>query len=630
MDTFNAAPSDSAPTNSEATDRLLARCFEMFQASGLSTLAAGISTAAQVLAGPPPPRPVVVVVGETNRGKSSLVNALLERPALTPTDYLVTTCVPVQFNPAAPGHERAIVHYDDGPAAQEIALDAIADYAAETNNPANAKRVAAVQAWVASRALDQLGVSVVDTPGVGGLDARHADLALAQLRSCDAVIVVLDATQGELNRAELAFIESAAARLSVVIIAVTHVDLVPVSEELARLLQLDRGLIRDRVPALADVPLVPFSSTALDRAFSMPPGDRRDELRRVNGLTPLLETIKAQVDPQRAVELRMANAVRLCHAGLEVLLRQLTIEVDAATADPVAEAALESKQRQVDDLVKNRESWRSALSVKVADIGRNRIEVTLAEQLDRLKSRYQSAADDVTRAEQFQELATRLENEATRACLEATQGIEADVYAGLQAALADIDTEGLLTFGDTGHIEADHFAGGRRQKTFIEHWKALAPAFGISGIANAATAIGLHATGTVTTGGVGVVAAIPFVVLAAKNVRLLDRRAEFKSWVETYLKAARESTQRACRQKIAEATGDNVVRKAEALIDDAIARTQGTVEAVREAQQQGQKRRQQLIESTTRQLTDATTVRDEADALLARLAGVPPFTTANV
>ncbi len=52
------------------------------------------------------------------------------------------------------------------------------------------------------------GITLVDTPGVGGLNAAHAAATLAFLPSADALIFVTDAS-AELSRPELDFLASA-------------------------------------------------------------------------------------------------------------------------------------------------------------------------------------------------------------------------------------------------------------------------------------------------------------------------------------------------------------------------------------------------------------------------------------
>jgi len=51
-------------------------------------------------------RPSVVLVGETKRGKSSLVNALLGVPDLSPVDAAVATATYLHFSPGPAAADR--------------------------------------------------------------------------------------------------------------------------------------------------------------------------------------------------------------------------------------------------------------------------------------------------------------------------------------------------------------------------------------------------------------------------------------------------------------------------------------------------------------------------------------------
>ena len=61
----------------------------------------------------PADRSVVAVVGETSRGKSALVNALIGRTGLSPVDPQVTTCVPVLFTFDDPEWAKVWIHQGD-------------------------------------------------------------------------------------------------------------------------------------------------------------------------------------------------------------------------------------------------------------------------------------------------------------------------------------------------------------------------------------------------------------------------------------------------------------------------------------------------------------------------------------
>ena len=70
------------------------------------------------------------------------------------------------------------------------------------------------------------GITLVDTPGVGGLNGGHSAATLAFLPFADAVLFVSDAT-AELSAAELEWFGAAVERCKVTIPVLTKTDLVP-------------------------------------------------------------------------------------------------------------------------------------------------------------------------------------------------------------------------------------------------------------------------------------------------------------------------------------------------------------------------------------------------------------------
>ncbi|HST67796.1 MAG TPA: dynamin, partial [Mycobacteriales bacterium] len=74
-----------------------------------------------------PAKPAVVVVGETGRGKSSLVNALLNLPGLSPVDAGVATASWLIFRHAAAPAARAVVPGATRPV--DLPLDELSSWA---------------------------------------------------------------------------------------------------------------------------------------------------------------------------------------------------------------------------------------------------------------------------------------------------------------------------------------------------------------------------------------------------------------------------------------------------------------------------------------------------------------------
>ena len=70
------------------------------------------------------------------------------------------------------------------------------------------------------------GITLIDTPGIGGLNAAHAAATLAFLPIADALVFVSDAS-AELTGPELEFLRSAVDAGPLIVVALTKVDIYP-------------------------------------------------------------------------------------------------------------------------------------------------------------------------------------------------------------------------------------------------------------------------------------------------------------------------------------------------------------------------------------------------------------------
>ena len=91
---------------------------------------------------------------------------------------------------------------------------------------------------------------IVDTPGVGGLESGHAALTLQSLRDADALLFVLEAG-AQIRAQELAFLQTAAARINRVVFAFTKVD---IHRGWQTVMAANRQILSERAPRLADMP----------------------------------------------------------------------------------------------------------------------------------------------------------------------------------------------------------------------------------------------------------------------------------------------------------------------------------------------------------------------------------------
>jgi GTPase SAR1 family protein len=198
----------------------------------------------------------VVVVGEFKRGKSTLVNAILQT-AVCPVDADIVTAVPTVImygeTPRATAHVEAETEDEDtAPVTEDVPLDHIGSYVSEDGNPGNRRHLSLVEVAI-PRPILRSGLCLIDTPGVGGLDSAHGVITLSALKQADGVLFVTDASQ-ELTAAEIEFLQTAVERCPNAACVMTKADLYM---EWRRIAELDEQHLRD---AGIDVPVLPVSS----------------------------------------------------------------------------------------------------------------------------------------------------------------------------------------------------------------------------------------------------------------------------------------------------------------------------------------------------------------------------------
>jgi GTPase SAR1 family protein len=217
----------------------------------------------------------VAVVGEFKRGKSTLVNALLQTAAC-PVDADIVTGVPTLVGYG--GALRAIAHLQRPGELEETLQDVrIEDLAALVSERADDRPsdVRTVEVRVPHRML-RSGLCLLDTPGVGGLESVHGQLSLASLNGADGVLFVTDASQ-ELTAPELGYLQTAVNRCPRAALVVTKTDL---HQHWRRIVETNR---RHLAQAGLDVPVLPVSSFLRLRAARQP------ALNEESGFAPLTE-----------------------------------------------------------------------------------------------------------------------------------------------------------------------------------------------------------------------------------------------------------------------------------------------------------------------------------------------------
>ncbi len=208
---------------------------------------------------------MVVVCGEFKRGKSSLLNALLEEPGLFPVDDFFATSLITTARHAPEETITVTIAEDDGSLRQvEIGRGEIASYATESGNPRNVKLAQHISIQTPNPRLAN-GLTFVDTPGVGGVYEQHSAVTLGFVQNADAVVFVTDATQ-PLMDSELDFIRCTAESARITqdaagnLFVLTKIDAVADFEEI---LANTKAKLAEVTGWPADaIPVVPVSARA--------------------------------------------------------------------------------------------------------------------------------------------------------------------------------------------------------------------------------------------------------------------------------------------------------------------------------------------------------------------------------
>jgi hypothetical protein len=468
-------------------------------------------------------RPIrVIVAGSLKRGKSTLVNTLVGRPLLSPVGVDVTTACWLEIGY---GEDQATVLLADAqspgePTRRPIDITEVERYAALDSV---AEPVLGVEVRVKSALLREL--TLVDTPGVGGIRAGHSQTTLTALGQADALLFVVDCTQPILAP-EIDFLASAVQRVATVIVAVTKSD-TPGYETVVR--ETCERLARRH--ELADVPVFAVSPPLADQANEVDNDQLARRMAELSGLTPLVEALRERTAVGRDA-LRTANCARTTASVAQILARRL----DEQAADPLGVRGrterLEAEEARLAAVLADQ----SLLSVLVAGhLMRLRTEPReqFAGSAGSLRGKYQDEAQRCP-ASQLATLAARMTADLTAA------GVAALELATTQTGQM---VRAILDRAGAGELAADLFLTkpsgldlsltqpGPGPKTFT---RGLAIAGGLLP-ALVKVVAGSAVTVSVLTGPGAIAASLALAACAgwwrARSGSEHERRSQLRSWV---------------------------------------------------------------------------------------------------
>jgi GTP-binding protein EngB required for normal cell division len=260
-------------------------------------------------------------IGQFKRGKSTLINALIDTPVL-PVGFIPVTAVPtvIRFGE----RHRARIRARAG-SWREIAIVDLDQYVTEDHNPENTKGIVGVEVFVPSPLL-ATGMCLVDTPGLGSVFTGNTATTEAFIPHIDAALVVIGADP-PLAGEELALVETVTRHVEDLILVINKADRTT-DEERAAAVGFTRKLLEKRLQRPAG-PV--FEVSAAERLENR--GPERDWGRLVEALGQLVEGSGR-------------NLIRAaCERGLERLGEQLQLIISEERE--ALERPIEESERRI-------------------------------------------------------------------------------------------------------------------------------------------------------------------------------------------------------------------------------------------------------------------------------------------
>lgn len=565
-------------------------------------------------------KPTVVTIGETNRGKSSLVNALLDQPGLSPVDADVATATYLVFGHAEQWEARAC--YPGQLASVPVRLDQLVNWVSASHElPEGQLPPRYVEVDGPVGLLDK--ISIVDTPGVGGLDSVHGELAVEAAASATALLFVVDAsapfTVGELN-----FLRNVGDRVETVIFALSKVD---AYRGWRQVLEANQSLLREHAPRFGDAMFHPVSARMFEMAAKAPNPDAAAMLREKSGLADLAEALQELVIGKAAM-LAEANTLRALSTSLDEVKVQLAAEARALTTGADEAKVLRARK---EELSAQRKSSTRGWQVKLrSEVQRTRIENTheVSREMRDMQTWFRQAievADRDTLATLPGQVDAALQLVSRR--ISYTAGLRLNKIG--ETVLAD-----LFSRDELAVLQAQYARAGqppvvlrspeKRPGTSEDKLMIMMGISGGVGLGKIAT-LPLGIFGAAAAGTLGVIVAPVTIVLGlgagwwiARTRKHAQEKQHMKTWLTDAIADARSTLDQMVADQLIQAE-----QELSLALDDALGRRIGAIEEelreVDKAMRLGATERSKRLQVVNRQLADVESGKETADTLLERI-----------
>ncbi len=385
----------------------------------------------------------IVVMGEYKKGKSSLVNALLDAPVCAVDDDVATAArLEVGFAEPPAGRWWRLESTADG---TERVVDSTIDIG-DAAHVSTLEYTTLVRAGLPRRLL-RSGVVLIDTPGVGGISSASAVVTASTLADAHVVLFVSDCSQ-ELTAAELAALRDAVDRGPAVVLVESKADITP---HWRRIVDADRQHLSR---CGLELPVVAVSSEL--RELALRAEDR--DLNQESGVAELLAVINGRFVAERR-QLARESALRTARRVYSLLHEPLRTELQLLEGadDTDGATALAQAREDLDEFKARASTWQQRLNDGWTDLVAA-VDHDLRDRFRRLARDAEEELDDVDPDETWDEFEPELYRRVAEA-LDHNLTLLRDRADDLAVRLAE-QLEAELPGDDDAGVFDDTFATG--------------------------------------------------------------------------------------------------------------------------------------------------------------------------
>ncbi len=460
----------------------------------------------------------VVVAGDARQGKSYFINALIGKEIL-PVDVVVTTSQVFRISYA--DEESFFLVFEDG-ARKAISRDDLRKYGTQSDADLEdeplfiGRKLKWIEVNIPAPNLPR-GVHILDTPGLGSLYARHAEIAMSCIESADAVIFVTDCT-GPLRETETNLIGTILSLTSNVLFVVSKADEID-HESCLAICSRNTAILKDKFGENhdRDFRFWPVSSSLFLEAG----GD--EDLRGESGFPDMLKALSALFE--RACGLQFAKLAYLSAKDYYIVTAKFRDERKHALEDSSKESATIAGKRS--HLLSFQSEWGNK-GTKLLQVqgmlaeAKTKGKALFDRAFTEVRSKYCDEIESIDDSDDLSEFCDGVQKRLEKDVQEKIVGVKTCVVAKLKEiannASLEID-KAEVPLSSSGDISYDEFKGlaGQIGGTFRTGFfafstaalavKALSTA-GLTGLTGAAATATAASTATVASGATAVINAI--------------------------------------------------------------------------------------------------------------------------